>query len=104
MIEWRPVDCDTRQPLPFDPAYIDKSVIYKGGPRPGWSWFPQQASNATLITAAGGFVLLCTQYRLLPAVFHDMLFKPCCATSGGTVPHSTCIGMLWTARHGPVAT
>lgn len=50
MIEYRPVDCDTQQPLPTSPAYMDKSVIYSGGPRPGWSWFPQSASNATLIT------------------------------------------------------
>lgn len=50
MIEYRPVDCDTQQPLPFSPAYIDKSTIYRGGPRPGWSWFPQSASDATLIT------------------------------------------------------
>ena len=53
MIEWRPVDCDTRKPLPVSPGYIDKSAIYKGGPRPGWSWFPQSASNATLITTSG---------------------------------------------------
>jgi hypothetical protein len=53
MIEWRPVDCDTRAELPVSPAYIDKSTIYKGGPRPGWSWFPQEASAATLITPSG---------------------------------------------------
>lgn len=53
MIEYRPVDCDTRQPLPFAPAYIDKSAIYRGGPRPGWSTFPQKAAGVTLITASG---------------------------------------------------
>jgi hypothetical protein len=60
MIDWRPVDCDTREPLPFSPAYIDKNVIYKGGPRPGWSWFPQESSDATLTTAGGTGTVMAT--------------------------------------------
>lgn len=65
MIEWRPVDCDTRAPLRVSPAYIDKSTIYKGGPRPGWAWFPQEASAATLITPLGQQ----QAKALMPAVF-----------------------------------
>ena len=59
MVDWRPVDCDTRKPLPFGPpAYIDRSTVYEGGPKPGWSWFPQSSSAATLITPAGGILAL----------------------------------------------
>ncbi|WIA23970.1 hypothetical protein OEZ85_013605 [Tetradesmus obliquus] len=47
MIEYRTVDCDSGAALPE--GYIDKSTIYSGGPRPGWSWFPYSSSNFTLI-------------------------------------------------------
>jgi hypothetical protein len=50
MIQWRPVDCDTRAPLPVSPGFIDRATIYRGGPRPGWSWQPYDSSAATLIT------------------------------------------------------
>ena len=35
-IEFRPIDCDTKQSLPYLPGSISKT-IYKDGPSPGWS-------------------------------------------------------------------
>lgn len=36
-IQFRPVDCDSRAPLPYLPGSISKT-IYASGPSPGWSW------------------------------------------------------------------
>uniref|UniRef100_A0A383WGT9 Expansin-like EG45 domain-containing protein n=1 Tax=Tetradesmus obliquus TaxID=3088 RepID=A0A383WGT9_TETOB len=41
MLEYRPVDCETGQPLPtFTPGFISKDVIYSNGTKAGWNWFP----------------------------------------------------------------
>lgn len=51
MIEFRTVDCDTKQPIKA--GYIDRGNIYSGGPRPGWGWQTYSTSASTVITPSG---------------------------------------------------
>jgi hypothetical protein len=39
MTEFRPVDCFTKQPLTFEPGYVNQS-IYGDRVETGWSWNP----------------------------------------------------------------
>lgn len=44
MLEYRPVSCETRAPVPYNPGYISKTDIYQGGTKAGWNWFPYFAA------------------------------------------------------------
>ena len=44
MTEFRPVSCDTHQPLSFDPGFIN-STIYGDKVETGWAWFPYKQNT-----------------------------------------------------------
>lgn len=46
MMEYRPVDCDTQRPLPYNAAPYPS--IYWGGIKAGWGWRPSKAIYAHL--------------------------------------------------------
>ncbi len=49
MLEYRPVDCDSGVPLPFDPGYISRTDVYGlNGIQAGWSWEPFGAAYKKL--------------------------------------------------------
>ena len=56
-----PVDCDSGAPLPktYVPGYFDKRVVYKGGARPGWSWFQYGALAALYKDPSGESGMCC---------------------------------------------
>ena len=37
MLDFRPVDCYTKEPLEFLPPFVNET-IYAGGMQAGWSW------------------------------------------------------------------
>lgn len=39
MLDFRPVDCFTKQPLAFLPGFIN-STVYGDRVETGWAWFP----------------------------------------------------------------
>lgn len=43
MVDYRPVDCGSYEPIDFLPGSIG-DLIYKDGPRTGWAWFANEAS------------------------------------------------------------
>ena len=45
MLDFRPVDCISRQPLALVPGYIS-NTIYGDRVETGWAWFPYQQSTA----------------------------------------------------------
>ncbi|KAI8476465.1 MAG: hypothetical protein J3K34DRAFT_455778 [Monoraphidium minutum] len=45
MLEYRPVDCDTRAPLSFEPGFISRGPIYSDGIKAGWGWQTYRASD-----------------------------------------------------------
>ena len=46
-LEFRPVDCTTKQPLIFLPGYINET-IYSDQMESGWSWNAYQTTNKQL--------------------------------------------------------
>ena len=44
MTEFRPVSCDTHQPLQFNPGFIN-STIYGDKVETGWAWFPYKQNT-----------------------------------------------------------
>ncbi|WIA34055.1 hypothetical protein OEZ86_012433 [Tetradesmus obliquus] len=54
MVDYRPVDCDTKKPIQFDPGYISDK-IYDNFPGVGWSWFAYnfQPMNKFAVVDAG---------------------------------------------------
>ena len=46
-LEFRPVDCFTKQPLVYLPGYINES-IYTDQIESGWSWNAYQTTNKQL--------------------------------------------------------
>ncbi|GBF89114.1 hypothetical protein Rsub_01831 [Raphidocelis subcapitata] len=67
-LEYRPVDCDSGAPLPFEPGFVSKT-IYSGGARPGWSWQTYRAKDFVFSTQSaktpGGNAATCA--TLTPA-------------------------------------
>ncbi|KXZ56876.1 hypothetical protein GPECTOR_1g790 [Gonium pectorale] len=54
-VDYRPVACDTNQPLPPPPAPgFVSSVVYDEVIRPGWSWFPYSAGYFRLQQQGAG--------------------------------------------------
>eukprot|EP00884_Botryococcus_braunii_P001907 jgi/Botrbrau1/11717/Bobra.0195s0045.1 len=52
-VEFRPVDCDTRQPIQYLPGYISKTV-YDGGLKPGWRWQPYDVLETKFAAEGAG--------------------------------------------------
>ncbi|GIL99702.1 hypothetical protein Vretimale_4848 [Volvox reticuliferus] len=54
-VDYRPVDCDTNQPLPPPPApgYVSQ-VVYDDVIEPGWNWFSYSRPYAELIQEGAG--------------------------------------------------
>lgn len=44
MTEFRPVSCDTHEPLQFDPGFIN-STLYGDRVETGWAWFPYKQNT-----------------------------------------------------------
>ena len=44
MTEFRPVSCDTHEPLQFDPGFIN-NTIYGDKAETGWAWFPYKQNT-----------------------------------------------------------
>ena len=44
MTEFRPVSCDTHEPLQFNPGFIN-STIYGDKVETGWAWFPYKQNT-----------------------------------------------------------
>ncbi len=44
MTEFRPVNCDTHEPLQFNPGFIN-STIYGDRVETGWAWFPYKQNT-----------------------------------------------------------
>ncbi len=58
MTEFRPVSCDTHEPLRFDPGFIN-NTIYGDKVETGWAWFPykQNTDNFWLPVSHSSFRL-----------------------------------------------
>jgi cullin-associated NEDD8-dissociated protein 1 len=52
MLDYRPVDCDTRAPLPFEPGFISRGSILKSGAQAGWGWQTYGGRDFTLTDSA----------------------------------------------------
>ena len=54
MTEFRPVSCDTHEPLNFDPGFIN-STIYGDKVETGWAWFPYKQNTDNFWLPVCGF-------------------------------------------------
>lgn len=46
-IDFRPVDCETSQPLQYLPGYVSPA-IYHNGIGAGWAWYPYSVHSSQL--------------------------------------------------------
>ena len=64
-VAFRPVDCETRAPMPLAPGYVSRS-IYSNEPDAGWSWQPFNPGEQTLMAegqASNGGAAACTSMQ-----------------------------------------
>lgn len=51
--QFRPVDCTTKQPLQFDPGFVNQT-IYGDRVETGWGWFPYKQNTDTFWSPVRG--------------------------------------------------
>jgi hypothetical protein len=59
MVEFRPVRCDDSSRVDFDPGYINRGVIFSGGPSEGWSYNAYDAADTRLAVPEGVWACGC---------------------------------------------
>ena len=73
MTEFRPVSCDTHEPLQFNPGFIN-STIYGDKVETGWAWFPykQNTDNFWLpVSSSTSLIMVPCIQRAVLAIIHS---------------------------------
>lgn len=62
MTEFRPVSCDTHEPLRFDPGFIN-NTIYGDKVETGWAWFPYKQNTDNFWLPVSSPLLLLKEWK-----------------------------------------
>lgn len=77
--QFRPVDCTTKQPLQFNPGFINQT-IYGERVETGWGWFPYKHNTVTFWSEVCPFRHLEVElmFRVLHTNFWQVSYLSCC--------------------------